>query len=44
MRASEGNIGTVSITVDNGLGFSDVYFVPVTPLGVSAYLELLPGT
>lgn len=43
MRSSDSK-NEASIHVENGLGFSDVYFVPVTPLGVSAYLELLPGT
>ncbi|KAK6627059.1 hypothetical protein RUM44_009536 [Polyplax serrata] len=43
MRNSDEPLQEATITVSNELGFRDVYFVPAIPLGITAYLELLPG-
>ncbi|KAL0280097.1 UNVERIFIED_CONTAM: hypothetical protein PYX00_001487 [Menopon gallinae] len=43
IRSSQDFQDEVTITVENGLELTDVVFVPSEPVGLSAYLELLPG-
>ncbi|EEB16571.1 Oligopeptide transporter, putative [Pediculus humanus corporis] len=43
LRSSDKPFEKVTITIKNNVGFSDIYFVPEVAIGVSAYLELLPG-